>query len=208
VSDARTSRLAELLGAVALQLLEDRGAARIALLDDGGPEAALAARLLAPALGPERLLRVSAGAAEVESLLHLAPGVSADRLAGEVARLRARLAEDAVAAFPANKTALLLGGELPPEPFLPLGDLWASQVEELAGAWSGPQAAREAAEALGGVARLDAALAAWSEGRDPRALDGLPEAALRALRSGRASRLHPRIVPKLGYRTLGVDLFE
>jgi hypothetical protein len=208
----RERRVAEIVGAVARQALADRGASRIALLDDGGPEAELAARLLADALGADRVVRVTAGDGEVESVLHLAPDGDRERLGEELRRMRARLTEDAVAAHPGNKTALLLGGELPPEPLLPLGDLWATDVAELAGRWSAPPGVRRIAALAGRVEALDAALRAWADGRDAAALAALPpeaaEAVARALAAGRASRLHPRIVPKIGTRTIGVDLFE
>jgi len=212
MTEGRERRIGEIVGAVARQALADRGAARIALLDDGGPEAELAARLLEAAVGAERVARVTAGNAEVESLLHLAPAGDAERAREEVRRMRARLVADAVPAHPANKTALLLGGELPPEPLLPLGDLWASEVAELAGRWSAPAQVQRIAALAGGIEALDAALRAWADGRDASALARLPpgaaDAVMRALDAGRASRLHPRIVPKIGTRTLTIDLFE
>ena len=212
MTEGRERRVAEIVGAVARQALADRGASRIALLDDGGPEAELAARLLATALGADRVVRVTAQAGEVESVLHLAPYGDRERLGEELRRMRARLTEDAVVAHPGNKTALLLGGELPPEPLLPLADLWATDVAELAGGWSAPPEVRRIAELAGGIEPLDAALRAWAEGRDAAALASLPaeaaEAVAPALAAGRASRLHPRIVPKIGTRTIGVDLFE
>jgi hypothetical protein len=206
----RERRIAEVVGAVARQALDDRGAARIALLDDGGPEAELAARLLAEVLGADRVVRVTAGDGEVESVLHLAPYGDAGRAGEEARRLRARLMDGAVAAHPGNKTALLLGGELPPEPLLPLGDLWATDVAELAGGWSAPPGVMRIVELAGGIEALEAALRAWADGRDAMEFGTLEaaDAVLRALAAGRASRLHPRIVPKIAGRTLGVDLFE
>ena len=208
----RERRIAEMVGAVARQALADRGLRRIALLDDGGPEAELAARLLTAALGVEGVERVGVSRTEVESVLHLYGPVSRARLEEELRRMRARTIDGALPAHPANKTALLLGGDLPPEPLLPLGDLWASEVDALAGNWSAPEPVRRLAEAAGSVEALDAVLRRWSEERDLTALDDLPlrivEDVRRRLAAGRASRIFPRIVPKLGYRTLGVDLFE
>ena len=212
--DGRMRRLGEIVGAVARQALADRGLARVALLDDGGPEARLAARRLADALGEDAVVAVRADAGEVESLLrHPVPGEDgAERAAEELRRLRARLVPDALAAHPANKTALLLGGEIPPEPLLPLGDLWAGEAAELAGGWSAPVPVRRMAEAAGGIEALDAALRAWTDRRDPAGLDTLAPAVAGAVRAalaaGRASRITPRVVPKLGSRTLYVDLFE
>ena len=212
MTDGREARIAAIVGAVARQALADRGAACIALLDDGSPEAGLAVRILTAALGADAVVRVTVGDGEMESVLHLAPEVSPARVGDEMRRMKARLVPGAVPANPANKTALLLGGELPPEPLLPLGDLWASEVAELAGGWSAPEPVRRLAEEAGGIEALDGVLRGWTDRRDASAHGGLPPRAadgvMRALAAGRASRLHPRIVPKVGTRTLGVDLFE
>ncbi len=211
IDRAREMRIAEVIGAVARQALADRGRTRIALLDDGGPEAELAARLLTAVLGVDAVERVSDGG-DVESVLHAADGISPARRAEEARRTRARLMDGALPAHPASKTVLLLGGELPPEPLLPLGDLWASEVAALAGAWSAPGEIRALAEAAGGIDALDAALRGLIDGRDAAALDALPAGVRDAVRgrlaAGRASRIFPRVVPKLGSRTLGADLFE
>jgi len=212
MSDARYARIAGIVGAVARQALRDRGAGRIALLDDGGPEADLAARMLADALGADAVVRVGASEAEVESVLHLSPGAEPGALRREIRRLKARLVAGALAANPANKTALLLDGALPPEPLLPLGDLWASEVAQLGGGWSAPPEVARIAEDAGGIGALDDALRARVDRRDPRGLDRLPPAAAdaagRALAAGRAWRTHPAVVPKLGARTIGADLYE
>lgn len=211
-AEARRGRIGELIGLVARQALADRGAERIALLDDGGPEAALASEILSAALGPEGVVRVDADAAHVEPLLHAWRGIDAERAREEMRRMRARLLPGALAANSANKTALLLMDELPPEPLLPLGDLWATDVASLAGAWSAPDAVRRLADEAGGIEALDAALRAVIDRRDwtgLAALSSSTEAEVRRrLTAGRAARMHPRIVPKLGGRTLGVDLFE
>ena len=205
-------RIAEIVGAVARQALADRGLARIALLDDGGPEAALAARLLARTLGEDAVLRVTADGAGVEPFVPGAATVPAWRMAEEARRLRARLTDGALTAHPASKTALLLGGELPPEPLLPLADLWATDVIALAGGWSAPPEVEAAAEAAGGIGALDGALRRLVDARDPAGLGALPADAAdrvrRMLAAGRASRRTPRTVPKLGGRTLCIDLME
>lgn len=208
------ARIAEIVGAVARQALADRGLRRIALLDDRGPEAELAARLLARRLGEDAVVRVAAtaGGCGVEPFLPDAHGVPAWRVGEEARRMRARLMDGVLVAHPASKTALLLRGELPPEPLLPLGDLWATDVAELAGDWSAPPEVAAAAEAAGGIGPLDAALRAWADGRDRAALDRLPREASERVRAllaaGSASRRNPRIVPKLGGRTLCIDLME
>jgi hypothetical protein len=209
----REARIGEVVAAVVAQALADRGATRVALLDDGSPEATLAARLLEGRLTPGALVRVASPPPALEPVLHRS-GTKAggEELLHELRRLHSRLLPDAVAASATSKTALLLGGELPPEPLLPLGDLFASEVRSLAGGWSAPAGVRALAEEAGGIERLDAALRARLDGRDPDGLLLLP-APLRArvealLARGRAARAHPRIVPKLGVRTLCVDLFE
>jgi hypothetical protein len=205
-------RVGAVIRAVARQALADRGLTRIALLDDGGPEAALAARMLGAEGGAEALVRVTVEAGEVEPILHLLGALDGTRAAEEARRLRARAVPGALAAHPANRTALLLGREIPPEPLLPLGDLYASEVAAMAGGWSAPREVMEMAAAAGGIEALDDALRRWIDRRDPRGMDGLPgdaaEAVRRAFAAGRAARTWPRLVPRLGHRTLGVDLHE
>lgn len=205
-------RVAEIVGAVARQALADFGRTRVALLDDGGPEAALAARLLTRALGDAAVVRVAADGAGVEPFVPHADGVAPWRADEEVRRLRARLMDGVLVAHPASKTTLLLRGELPPEPLLPLGDLWGTDALALAGGGALPPDVAALAHAARGIEALDAALRGWIDGRDASALENLPpEAADRVralLAAGRASRRNPRIVPKLGGRTLCIDLME
>lgn len=209
----RAARLAEIVGLVVRQALSDRGAGAVALIDDGGPEAELAAGWLERALPDGAVHRVTAAHAALESLLQPAGGgAEAARARSEALRFAARLVPGAIVANPVNRTVVLLSGDPPPDPLLPLADLYASEVAELTGAWSGPDAVREIAERAGGVAALDAALRARLEGRDRDGLRSLP-AGLAAevdalLARGRAARRAAWIVPKIGYRTLGVDLFE
>jgi hypothetical protein len=210
--DARTAeRVAEVIGAVARQALADRGVTRIALLDDGGPEAMLAASILRRELGADAVISIDTADVDPSPLLH-GSGADARRVGEEVRRFRARLMDDAVPAHPANKTALLLGGELPPEPLLPLGDLWATDVLALHGGWSASTEIETLARDAGGIEALDGALRRLIDGRDASALDALPaEAAARVrtmLAAGSASRRYPRIVSKLGGRTLCADLYE
>ena len=205
------NRVAEVIGAVARQALADRRRSRIALLDDGGPEATLAAAILRAELGEDAVVSIDTADVDPGPLLR---GWTADtrRVDEEVRRMRARLKDDALAAHPANKTALLLGGELPPEPLLPLGDLWATDVLALGGGWSASPEVEALARDAGGVETLDGALRPLVDGRDPSALETLPpeiaERVRTMLAAGSASRRYPRIVPKLGARTLFADLQE
>ena len=212
MSDARWLRVAEIVGAVARQALADRGLSRIALLDDGSEQADLAARLLVHGLGAAAVERVTAAAAEVEPLLPAWPKVPRHRVEDELRRMRARLT-DPLAAHPASKTELMMGGALPPEPLLPLGDLWATDVLALGAAWSGSDDLRSIAEEAGGIETLDGALRRLVDRRESVGWDdGLPlpvrERVRLAIRGGAAWRRDPFIVPKLGSRTLGTDLFE
>ena len=205
-------RIAEIVAAVSRQALRDCGVRRIALLDDGSPEAVLAGRWLSEALPGEALLRVSPDPAALESVLRIADARHTPENMAEARSLFARLIPDSLPAVATNKTVLLLSGPLPPEPLLPLGDLYASEVRSLAEGWSAPAPVRELADRAGGVDRLDAALRDWFDGRDPEALERLPDSARHGVRAalarGAASRVGIRVVPKIGYRTLGLDLFE
>jgi hypothetical protein len=212
-AEERLRRAQAVIGAVTRQALADRRAERVALLDDGSPEVGLALRIFEAEMPADALVRVTAPEQDVEPVLHLlGASVDARRGADEVRRLLARLVPRGLTANAANKTALLLGGELPPEPLLPLGDLWASDVAALAGGWSAPEHVRRIVDAAGGIGPLDAALRRWIDARDPAGLGALPtearDAVRRAFEAGRASRTWARVVPKLGFRTLGVDLHE
>lgn len=204
-------RIAEVVGAVARQALADHGRSRIALLYDGSPEAVLANQILVDQLGGERVAGVAVTPDQVERTVREL-GAHRVRAADEMRRMLARLMDDALPAHPGNKTALLLGGELPPEPLLPLGDLWATDVAALRGAWSAPADVVALAEEAGGIDVLDGVLRRRYDGRDPAALDALredvAERVRNALAAGSASRRYPRVVPKLGVRTLCADLFE
>lgn len=206
----RPERVRNVVSEVVRQALVDRGAARVAILDDGSPEARILTEWLTRSLGDSRVVTVDRPPPEVEPLLR-SSGAGA-RMRREALRMAARLMDDVVVASPENRTALLLGGALPPEPLLPLGDLFASQVMELGGGWSAPPEVVAMAERAGGIHELDAGLAALLDGRDPAALDALPDevrAEVReALARGSAARRSPYIVPKLSYRTLGIDLFQ
>jgi hypothetical protein len=204
-------RVAEVIGAVARQALADRGATRIALLDDGGPEAKLAASILRGELGEDAVIPIGAVDADLPALIR---GSAADgrRVEEEARRMRARLTDDALPAHPANKTALLLGGDPPPEPLLPLGDLWATDVHALCGGWSASPEVEALARDAGGIEALDGALRRLIDGRDASALDEFPPGIAERIRTvlarGSAARRYPHVVPKLGPRTLFADLYE
>lgn len=218
------ARVSAVIGAVAAQAVRDAGARGIVLLHDGSPEAELARDWLSAAIGGDGVWPVPAPDADAARAAYDAvrPGSGAEgdapapaTLIAQAHRLAARcvaLDRHGLVADPANKTALLLGGRVPAEPLLPLGDLYASQVAELAGDWSAPPATRKLIDAAGGIAAVDAALIRRVDERRPpaEAFGPLPDGG-RAVRSAfDAGRFHRRrvgIVPKLGRRTLGIDLF-
>lgn len=177
--EARLERLARIVGGVVRQAVADAGAPGIVLLDADSPEGGLARRWCAEALGTER--------------------VWFDEAAWPAG---------ALTAHPANKTVLLLSPS-PTAALLPLGDLYASEVRQLAGDWSGPATVRSLAAAAGDVASIDAALRRWAEERRglEEAFDEQPEL-LRLLRAHRFTRWRGGLVPKLGGRTLGIDLWD
>mgnify|MGYP001279740294 CR=1 FL=1 len=216
--DAVRERVASVIAEVMRHAVRDAGADGVVILDDGTPEARLAIEWTRRGLGSERVHAVAPpGEDELSALLLALDSGTTDRTRArhESHRLRARLeaaARGALLAHPANKTALLLGGEIPPEPLLPLGDLYASQIEDLTGEWSAPDSVRRLAEAAGGISILDEALTAWAEERRPLldALNVLPRDVAgnvgRLLEAGRFARRRVGLVPKLGFRTLGIDL--
>ncbi len=202
---SRLDDVAAIVAAVIQQAVRDGGRSGLVVLDGASPEARLALDWAANALGRDRVLAVGgdgAGPAEPDRAEH-------DRAE---ARIIAR-ERDWDVAHPANKTALLLCRELPPESLLPLGDLYASDVSRMIGECSLPDDVPSLAEISGGLERLDGALGNWLEGRQSmdRALAGLPAAARQPVRQrllrNRAGRRWPRRVPKLGGRTLWIDLF-
>lgn len=220
MSAAAGARVAAVVAGVVRQAVEDAGAAGVVLLDDGSAEARLAAEWCGAALGTERVFRVAPPSADaVGAVLAAAQGTvrsAPDAGAAELHRLVGRLLaleRNALLAHPANKTALLLAAAVPPEPLLPLGDLYASEVEQLAGTWSAPPEVAALADLAGSIGRLDAALAEHVDRRRPAeaALAPLPPAAraavLDALETGRFARRRVGLVPKLTTRTVGVDYF-
>ena len=195
----REQRLAYVIGGVMEQAIAEARATGIVLLGDGSPEALLAERLLRPRLRDHLSVFTVAGTGTAELVA----------AAAEAARSR----PDALLAHAVNKTAALFGGA-GPVPLLPLADLWGTQVEALENACSLPDRVQAVADAAGGIAALDAALQQWVDGRRPAdtALAALPAQARGMILSlWEDTSFYLRrvgLVPKLGLRTLGVDLFD
>jgi len=112
----------------------------------------------------------------------------------------------------ASKTALLLGSR-PEADILLLGDLYYSQVIELAGSAQLSPEQSELATACGGPEALDRALSRYYDLRenwDTAVSELLPAARARlkhTLEAARFRRAHLGLIPKLGSRTLGIDLY-
>lgn len=187
------ARLEAVVRAVCLAACADASATGMVITHAEWPEGELLAGWLADAGDGLRVWRETGAAGHV---------------------LDERRAGGALVAHPASKTALLLSPRLPLADLLPLGDVWASQVAELAGGWSGTPELRRLADAAGGIAALDRAMQGLVEERQPAAtaLRGLParvaDEVLTLYEAGRHARLRPRLTPKLTARTLGIDLFD
>ncbi len=180
-SASRMARITRVIGGVVHEALRVTGANAVVLLDMDSPE-----------------------------------GILFRQIADAAAIPLAEFADSEVTltAHPANKTALLVGEFQPRVDLLPLGDLYATQVQQLSDGWTGDDAVHAIAAALGGIDRLDASLQQLLEGRMQvgslgRSI-GVVEAArvAEALRRSRFRRARTGLVPKLGSRTIGVDLLD
>jgi hypothetical protein len=200
----RSQRLAALVGGVLKQALAVTGRSGVVILDDWSPEASLAIDWCRAELGDTAVLSASLDGVD--------PGTHPEETLRAQARELARQ-HNALTANAANKTTLLLSRDFPPEPLLPLGDIYATQIQQLAGGWSGSAQIRNLARAAGGIEALDRALQVFCEGwrSAQKAAELLPDEArgpfLEAVRAGRFWREHAGLIPKLSERTIGIDLF-
>jgi hypothetical protein len=204
MSEALRTRITGVLAGVLRQAVRDAGATGIVLLDDRSPGGRFALDVCRDAVGEDAVARI-ATTADPDPV----SAAERQRLAGRIEATRRR----ALLAHPACKTALLLGEVFPPEPLLPLGDLYASEVASLVGDCALPDAAARVAALAGGIEPLDAALRRLLEERadEDAAFASLSDAARRSvlerLQATRFARRTPGLIPKLGRRTLGIDLF-
>ncbi|HSJ08591.1 MAG TPA: hypothetical protein VK928_01730 [Longimicrobiales bacterium] len=185
-------RIRRVICDVVAEALRQSGAAGVAVLEDWTPEGELLYEWLVRSLGEPRVWREAAVASNVH-------GTGA--------------AAVVLLAHPSSRTALLLEGRPPDADLFPFGDLAASRLAMLAGGWTGTAEVRALADAAGGVEALDAALERVVAGGGAvgaaATLPGDAEAGLlRLYERGRFFRRHARLVPKLGPRTLGIDLFD
>jgi hypothetical protein len=197
--EQRRERIGAVIAAVLDQACRDARATGIVLLHDGTPEAALVADLIRPRLAGRLAITAAASPALPDLIAAWAEAAASH--------------PDALVAAAPNKTVALLGGA-PATPLLPLADLWASQIAALCGTWSAPGNLRELAERAGGIDRLDDALSDFVDGRLPwdqtlaRLGPDLAGTVLALWNDTRFARRRLGLVPKLGARTIGVDLFD
>lgn len=204
--------LGRIVGGVIVQALDDARAQSLIVLEADTPEGRLLTSWAERVIGADRVHRPPSSP---ERWATRTDGIDVAAARREVERMMARLEgrrSRSLVAHPANKTALLLGPDFPPEALLPMGDLYASRIDALAGGWSAHEDVRSLAERAGGVRALDDALRRRIERREPAesAFDSLPrdlcEDIIERLDAGRFHRRMAGIVPKLGHRTLGIDL--
>jgi hypothetical protein len=119
--------------------------------------------------------------------------------------------EPGLTVIASTKTELLLAGPAGTADLCPLGDLYASEVSWLAGVDVLAPELQDLAAQADGVSRLDASLRKLLDER--RSADAafaeLPHirnAVLMRLQKSRFRRARLGIVPKLGARTIGIDL--
>jgi hypothetical protein len=125
-----------------------------------------------------------------------------------------RFSRDAVAltVSAANKTVLLLAGPDQPVDLAPLGDLYFTEVSRFCRGCRLTGSVAEFANAAGGPEVLDDCLRKLlDERRSPdaafAAVPKLREPIMKRLQQTRFRRARTGIIPKIGPRTIGIDLF-
>lgn len=111
----------------------------------------------------------------------------------------------------ATKTELLLG-QISPANLYPFGDLYASELADLGQNFDLSPDLKPIADRAGGTAQLDHVLRRLlDERRDPDEAFGeapqLRAKVMQRLERTRFFRMQMGVVPKIGPRTLGIDLF-
>ncbi|HUF49448.1 MAG TPA: hypothetical protein VMN60_01360 [Longimicrobiales bacterium] len=201
------ARVEQVVRGVVAAAVRAAGADGVVVLEDWTAEGELLYEWLVRELGEARVWRVASLASNVQGV----PGTMEAQL---VAAWRASREGRALLAHPVNRTALLLGGPPPRADLLPFGDVPASQLEALTGGWTASPEIEQVAAAAGGVQALDRALGRWIDERwtvENALADVDPAVARRIVElyeRGRYYRLRPLVVPKLGARTIGIDLFD
>jgi hypothetical protein len=199
-----SARIRKVVTEVVLQAARDRGASHIVLLRAESPEGTLMRRWLEGS-DVDVLVPDAADVTGVQSAL----GGAVAEAERAVARRMAAAAGGCILAHPANKTELLLARELPPEPLLPLGDVWAIEVLDLEGTASLPESLLGSSASE--IRDLHDALRSFVEEgvtvadafRD--VASGMRETVMALLRESSWRRPARPVVPKIGHRTLGLD---
>ena len=120
------------------------------------------------------------------------------------------IADTALKVSAASKTELLLATDAPFADLYPLGDLYASELAAFGVSMSANDL-QDFVHAAGGIEKLDGALHKLLDERRSAdaAFADLPhirDAVMTRLQKTRFRRAHIGIVPKLGARTIGIDL--
>lgn len=209
-------RIARVVVAVVAEAIREADARGVVLASSPRPETALLERWFAAAAITVKMPAAEVVRAVADSLEASLGGDASEpvaRSSEEARRAAARVVANHEGLIPvsaANKTELIWAERLPPEPLLPLGDLYASQIHALAGdctvppplADIEPHQLRAVDEAMARVVddgiRPDVAFAELSP--------ELRDAVISAMRRSAWKGTLPPVVPKLGRRTLGVDL--
>jgi hypothetical protein len=127
-------------------------------------------------------------------------------------RAGGRSSDGGLAISPTSKTEILLLADRHAADALPFGDLYITQLHQLAGPFSFSPALAELAALCGGPETLDAVLRLHVDGRRSwsAAAAGLPAPCAHTLKqrldAARFRRMRIGLVPKLSARTPGIDL--
>ncbi|GMR12765.1 MAG: hypothetical protein BMS9Abin29_0958 [Gemmatimonadota bacterium] len=210
------ARVIRVVVAVVAGAIREAGANGVVLASSLRPETELLERWFSAAAITVKLPDAEVVQGVAKSLEASLGGDASARLARpsqEARRAAARVIgnrEGLISISAANKTELIWAERLPPEPLLPLGDLYASQIHALAGACTAPPPLTDLEPERLRV--VDEAIAqVVDDGVHPdvafaKLPAGLRDAAHAAMRRSAWKGPLPPIVPKLGRRTLGVDL--
>ncbi len=209
-------RITRVVVAVVAEAIRDADAHGVVLASSPRPETALLERWFTAAAitvkTPDAEV-VRAVAASLEASLGGDTSDAVVRWNDEALRAAARVIANREGLIPvsaANKTELIWDERFPPEPLLPLGDLYASQIYTLTGACTAPPPLVDIEPDR--LRAVDTAIARVVEDgvRADVAFAELPselrDAAFSAMQRSAWKGTLPPVVPKLSRRTLGVDL--
>ena len=209
-------RVSRVVVAVVAEAIREADAHGVVLASSPRPETTLLQRWFTAAAITVRIPDAEVVRAVADSLEASLNGRDSEAVARsneEAHRAAARVIANRERLIPvsaANKTELIWAERLPPEPLLPLGDLYASQIHALAGSCTAPPPLGDIEPDR--IRAVDEAIARVVEDgvRPDVAFAELPP----ELRNAAFSAMHrsawrgtlPPVIPKLSKRTLGVDL--